>query len=105
MPILPRKDIQSIDWLSNDITVQLVKVLLGDALCNLWEGLLHSVDCDDKWKHYLTSLRHYLWPEVPCNNTSMNNHTRQMGQSTTSFDELHQTERQKTLMQGQLGEI
>ena len=49
--------------MSKDITVQLVKVFLEDALSNICQKLLQSADCDDKWKLYLTELRHYLWPE------------------------------------------
>ena len=88
------------DWLSKDITVQLVKVLLGDALSNMWEGLLQSVDCDDKWKYYLSSLRHHLWPESPCDNTPRKPPIKQTGHLNSSIDELHQTKRQQTLIQG-----
>ena len=100
IPFLPRKDFHCIDWLSKDITVQLVKVLLGDVLSNTWEGLLQSVDSDDKWKYYLTLLRNYLWPEAPCEKTLLNSHIKRNGQSTTSLDEIKPMEQQQTLIQG-----
>ena len=52
------------DWISKDITVQIIKVFLKDTMTNIFQDLLHSVDSDAKGKMYLTSLRHYLWPDV-----------------------------------------
>ena len=64
VPIIQGKQSERpFDWMSKDITVQLVKVFLEDALSNICQKLLQSADCDDKWKLYLTELRHYLWPE------------------------------------------
>ena len=64
IPTLQGHKHECADWISKDITVQIIKVFLKDTMANIFQDLLHSVDSDAKWKMYLTSLRHYLWPDV-----------------------------------------
>ena len=75
LPILQREELgESTDWLSKDITMQLVKVCFGDMLSNVCEEMLKLIDSDDRWMHHLTTLRHYLWPETERNDKLMNVH-------------------------------
>ena len=64
IPTLQGHKHECTDWISKDITVQIIKVFLKDTMTNICQDLLQSVDSDAKWKLYLTSLRHYLWPDV-----------------------------------------
>ena len=100
IPTLSKKDIRSTDWLSKDITVHLAKFLLGDALNNIWNGLLQSLDCDGKWKLCLSTLRHHLWPEVPCDGKRPNYDTNLADKLHTTLDESHQAEPQKDTFKG-----
>ena len=64
IPTLQGHKHECTDWISKDITVQIIKVFLKDTMTNICQDLLESVDSDAKWKLYLTSLRQYLWPDV-----------------------------------------
>ena len=64
IPTLQGHKHECTDWISKDITVQIIKVFLKDTMTNICQDLLQSVDSNAKWKLYLTSLRHYLWPDV-----------------------------------------
>ena len=64
IPTLQGHKHECTDWISKDITVQIIKVFLKDTMTNICQDLLQSVDSDEKWKLYLTLLRHYLWPDV-----------------------------------------
>lgn len=64
IPTLQGHKHECVDWISKDITVQIMKVFLKDKMTNICQDLLQSVDSDAKWKLYLTSLRHYLWPDI-----------------------------------------
>ena len=64
IPTLQGHKHECTDWISKDITVQIIKVFLKDKMTNICQDLLQSVDSDAEWKLYLTSLRHYLWPDV-----------------------------------------
>ena len=61
LPIQPKG---SFDWLSKDIAVRLVKKMLVDPLNSVCQALIELLDCDDKWRHYLSSLRQNLFPNV-----------------------------------------
>ena len=74
IPIIQREEHGSTEWLSKDVTIQLVKVCLGDMLRNVCEEVLELIDSDDRWMYHLTELRQYLWPKVESNHKLTNCH-------------------------------
>ena len=97
IPTLQGHKHECADWISKDITVQIIKVFLKDTMANIFQDLLHSVDSDAKWKMYLTSLRHYLWPDVLSENKV---EVRDMPFSATEEDDTFVPIKDQTAIQG-----
>ena len=93
----------SFDWLSKDIAVQLVKKMLVDPLNSVCQAMIQLLDCDDKWRYYLSSLRQNLFPNVAsCENIKLeiNGDTASFFSTTTLFKDIFATEENQTLIQG-----
>ena len=93
----------SFDWLSKDIAVQLVKKMLVDPLNSVCQAMIQLLDCDDKWRYYLSSLRQNLFPNVAsCENIKLeiNGDKASFFSTASLFKDVLVTEENQTFIQG-----
>ena len=93
----------SFDWLSKDIAVQLVKKMLVDPLNSVCQAMIQLLDCDDKWRYYLSSLRQNLFSNVAsCENIKLeiNGDKASFFSTATLLKDVFATEENQTLIQG-----
>ena len=93
----------SFDWLTKDIAVQLVKKMLVDPLNSVCQAMIQLLDCDDKWRYYLSSLRQNLFPNVAsCENIKLeiNGDKASFFSTASLFKDVLATEEKQTFIQG-----
>ena len=93
----------SFHWLSKDIAVQLVKKMLVDPLNSVCQAMIQLLDCDDKWRYYLSSLRQNLFPTVAsCENIELEIDEDKASFFCTAslFKDVFATEENQTFIQG-----
>ena len=74
--MLPLRPVGSFEWLSKDITVQIIKTFLVDPINNICQGIVQMLDSDDKWEQYLSSLRQNLFSDVSSSENKENEKDR-----------------------------
>ena len=105
IPMLPIRPHGTFDWLSKEVTVRLVKIILVDPLSNVCQGIIQLLDGDDKWKHYLVSARKYIFPDVvSCENKKCDTDEKRSSicLQNSSFEDIFQTDQQKSFIQGKM---
>ena len=86
--MLPLRPVGSFEWLSKDITVQIVRTFLVDPLNNICQGIVQILDSDDKWEQYLSSLRQNLFTNVTSSENKEHEKDRRDGSNFSLSSEL-----------------
>ena len=103
--MLPLRPVGSFEWLSKDITVQIVKTFLVDPINNICQGIVQILDSDDKWEQYLSSLRQNLFSDVTTSENKEQEKDRRDGSNfsqSSRFGSSFSSNENKTLLLGMI---
>ena len=106
--MIPLRPLGSLDWLSKQITVRILKIFLVEPLTNVCQGIIHLFDCNDKWKFYLCNLRKCLFPDVvSCENEKCGPDEKDnpITRSNSSFEDIVIADQYRSIMQGKIIEL
>ena len=101
--MLPLRPVGSFEWLSKDITVQIVRTFLVDPLNNICQGIVQILDSDDKWEQYLSSMRQNLFTNVTSSENKEHEKDRRDGSNfsqSSQFGGSFASNENKTLLLG-----